>query len=392
VEIFVYIFWISVFLLVYPYLIYPPLLMVLTRLFGGKEAVAEDPKEWPNVSFIISAYNEEAVIQEKIENTLSLDYPEGKLDIIVISDASSDRTDEIVNEMADKHGNIKLVRQEERKGKSAGLNHGIKETTGDVIVFSDANAMFNNDAIKELTRYFSNPDIGYVIGAALYNENKDSEATESEGLYWKFELFVKELESKFYSVVGGDGAIYATRKGLFWDLKDDDINDFVNPLQIVSKGYRGIINPKAICYEDAAENFDKEFGRKRRIVNRSWRAVTRYLSWFSPIQHFKFLFELFSHKVIRWYSLLIMVITLLSNVAILLIQPTPLYVVTLLGQIAFIITALIGANLDARNKPMPKLVYLPYYFCFVNLAGILGIIDQFRGIRHATWEHVRETQ
>ncbi len=391
-EILIYIFWISLFLLIYPYLIYPFVLNILSKLFGANKKLAETNGNWPSVTFIISAFNEAAVLDEKIRNTLELEYPAEKLEIIVISDASDDGTDDIVKNWSKKEPRIKLVRQNERKGKSAGLNLGVAEAKGEAIVFSDANAMYKSDAIYELVKYFANPKIGYVMGAALYNDAGDNEATESEGLYWRFELFLKEMESRFYSVVGGDGAIYAIRRELFWTLKDDDINDFVNPLQIVSKGYRGIFNPQAICYEDAAEEFGKEFRRKRRIVNRSWRAVKRYISWFNPFRQFRFLFELFSHKVIRWFSMVILIAMFIANLLVVIFTPNIFYAITLGGMILSVLVALYGSALDGKNKPIPKLIYLPYYFFLVNYAALLGIWDETRGVRHSVWNHVRETQ
>lgn len=391
IDIAIYIFWLCLFLLVYPYLVYPLILKLLARFFSANGKLVENRENWPAVSFIISAFNEEQVIGEKLENTLALDYPADKLEIIVISDASDDRTDEIVRAWSEKDPRIRLVRQEERRGKSAGLNHGVQAARGEAIVFSDANAMYKRDAIYELVKYFVNPEIGYVMGAALYNDGGDNEATESEGLYWRFELFLKEMESKFYSVVGGDGAIYAIRRNLFWTLKDDDINDFVNPLQIVAKGYRGIFNPRAICYEDAAEAFGKEFRRKRRIVNRSWRAVKRYLGWFNPFRQFRFLFELFSHKVLRWFSMVILIAMFAANILLVTLSGHPFYAITLAGMLLTVGLALFGASLDGKNRPIPKLVYLPYYFFLVNYAALLGIWDETRGVRHAVWNHVRDS-
>lgn len=383
------IYWISLFLLVYPYLIYPILLIVLAKFFASNNNLKKLEHRWPTVTFFISAYNEEVVIEQKLNNTLALDYPDEKLEIMVISDASSDRTDEIVREWALKHPNIKLIRQAERRGKSAGLNLGVREARGEIFIFSDANAMYQKNAVYELVKYFDNADIGYVIGAALYNTNKDSMATESESLYWKFELFVKEWESKFYSVVVGDGAIYAIRNHLYWDLEEDDINDFVNPLQIVARGYKGLINQQAICYEDAGSDFRKEFRRKRRIVNRSWRAVKKYIGWFNLKSHKRFLFELFSHKVIRWFSLVILFIMFVANLLLVAFSPGLFYVITLVGQIVLGVLALIGFLLDGRNKVIPRIIYLPYYYYVVNTAALLGIIDEFRGIKHTVWEHIR---
>jgi len=384
-------FWLSAFFLIYPYIIFPVLLILLTKHFASNKHLKEIENKWPFVTFIISAYNEEQVISQKIQNTIELDYPKDKLEIIVISDASNDNTDDIVQDWAVKNENILLVRQNQRKGKSAGLNLGIRNAKGEVVIFSDANAFYKNDAVYELVKYFANPDIGYVIGAALYNEETGNESTESEGLYWEFEIFIKKIESRFYSVVGGDGAIYAIRRKLFWNLEDDDINDFVNPLQIVAKGYKGLFNPQAICYEDAAGDFQKEFHRKRRIVNRSWRAVKRYIGWFDVKSQFKYLFELFSHKVIRWFSMFFFVVMYLANLFILVVAPNLFYLLSFLLQSLLIVLALTGYYLNLQQKNIPRLAYLPYYYFLVNIAALLGIIDESKGVKYTVWEHVRES-
>ena len=388
-----YIFWVLVVLLVYPYLIYPALLKLMIKLGLRAGEPQSDSSNLPRVTFMISAYNEEAVIDEKLRNTMALDYPADKFEVIVVSDACDDRTDDIVREWSAKDARIKLVRQNERRGKSAGLNHGVAAATGDVIVFSDANAMYKNDAIRELVKYFGDAKVGYVMGAALYNQSEgDTEATESEGLYWKFELLLKKLESEFYSVVGGDGAIYAIRKGLFFPLRDDDINDFVNPLQIVSKGYRGIFNEKAICYEDAAEEFGKEFKRKRRIANRSWRAVKRTIGSYGILRDAPFLWELVSHKVIRWFSMPMIILLFLITLALVISSQNVFYTVALAAQIYMFAATFIGAKLDAQQQSIPKLIYLPYYFYLVYYAAMLGIWDERKGIKHAVWNHVRDAE
>jgi cellulose synthase/poly-beta-1,6-N-acetylglucosamine synthase-like glycosyltransferase len=343
----------------------------------------------PQVTLIISAYNEENIIKVKLENTLMLDYPTDKLEVMVVSDASSDKTDSIVKQFSEKYPNIKLIRQEQRLGKTSGLNLAVPNAAGELIIFSDANAIYDKNSIKELVKYFQDPEIGYVMGAALYNVEKDP-SSKSEGLYWKFELFVKKLETTFYSVVGGDGAIYAIRKELFWKLDKDDINDFVNPLQIVSKDFRGVFNPDAICFEDSAGDFKKEFKRKRRIVNRSWRAVKKYFVWFDLKKHFKFLFELFSHKVIRWFSFPVLLVAFISNLFIVLFNPTSIYIITLIGQVSFGFLTLLGIQYSSSNKEMPKIIYIPYYYSFVHVAALLGIIDETRGVKHTTWDHIRD--
>jgi len=387
-DIVITLFWISSFLVIYPYLIYPLLIRILAKTLPSKIANTNS-NELPTVTLIISAYNEEAVISKKLENACKLDYPEDLLEIIVVSDACDDRTDEIVQQWEDPR--TQLVRQQERKGKSAGLNLAMAAAQGDIIIFSDANAMYKKDALKEMVKPFSDPSVGHVVGSALYYESGGNEAKESEGLYWKLELWLKKQESDFDSVVGGDGAIQAIRRTLFTDLKADDINDFVTPLQVIAKGYRGIFNPKAICYEDAGDEFEKEFNRKRRIVNRTWRAALRYGSLLSPVRDAKYIFMLISHKVLRWFGLLFIIIATLLNAVILTHADTsPLYGLTMTAILASIILALAGRQMAAGKGALPRLIYVPYYFYFVHLSALLGIWDESRGVKHVTWQHIRK--
>ena len=234
----------------------------------------------PSVSLLISCYNEEAIIRQKLENALQLNYPAGKMQIVVISDGSTDRTDDIVAEF--QQSGIRLVRQEGRLGKTCGLNLAMTKIDSDIVVFSDANAMYHQDAIVRLVENFNDPSVGYVVGEARYVNTSTSSASTSENTYWQYEIMIKKMESKVHSVVGGDGAIYATRRELYEPLEQTDINDFVNPLQIIAKGYRGVYEPAAICYEDPAGDFAREFKRKTRIVNRSFSAILRIPAVLNP--------------------------------------------------------------------------------------------------------------
>lgn len=382
------IFWSAGMLVVYPYLIYPVLLRLLSRRHSPGQAVGGETE--PGVTLIVSAYNEQAVIRNKLRNSRSLDYPADKLEIIVVSDASSDDTDEIVREECALDGRIRLAVQPTRRGKSAGLNEAVELAKGEIVVFSDANAIYDRGALRELVGAFREPVVGYVVGAALYERAHGSEAAENEGLYWRFELWLKRLESACGSVVGGDGAIYAIRRALFRPLRDDDISDFVNPLQIVASGHRGVFNERARCYEQAGESFAKEFRRHRRIVNRSWRAVRRYAGLLNVRQHGRFLFMLLSHKVIRWLALPLILVAWLANCF--LLRTSPFYTVTLCLITASFLIAGLGAALEALGGRPPRAVSVLSYFYMANLAGTLGIWDEFRGKRHVTWDHVRKVE
>ena len=259
---------------------YPLLLRLLVRARGAKHVRQADIT--PKLSFLISAYNEADVIRAKLANTLALDYPAERLEIVVISDCSDDGTDAIVQEFAAR--GVILARQAERRGKTAGLNATIPTLTGDIVVFSDANAMYDADALRKLVRNFADPAVGYVTGEARYLLNGQAAADAGERAYWGYEMELKRLETQLGSMVGGDGAIYAIRRRLWRTLPEDSINDFLNPLQIVEAGWRGVYEPQAICYEETSGGFKSEYKRRVRIVSRSWRAVFQAAGVLNPFR------------------------------------------------------------------------------------------------------------
>jgi len=377
------VFWLCAGLVAYTYLGYPLFLYLFIHPREVDANSASDSS--PRVSFLISAYNEQAVIAQKLENALALDYPPSRLEIIVISDCSEDRTDDIVRGFAAK--GVQLVRQSERLGKSAGLNVGAQKAAGGILVFSDANAMYQPDAIRHLVKHFADARVGYVVGNARYTEKAgQTPSAESEGLYWKLETWLKQKESQFGSVVGGDGAIYAMRRQLFTPLRPTDISDLLSPLQIIAQGYRGLYEPAAICYEEAGDTFDKEFHRKVRIVSRSLNAVCRaprvLLPWSQP-RHW---YALVSHKVLRWFAPIFLITQL--GIALLLWRSS-FYGLAGLVQVGFYALAATGWAIESRSKA-PKMFYLPYYFCLVNTASLLGILKWLRGSLSPTWQTVRE--
>lgn len=376
------VFWTAATIIAYTYVGYPLLLYVMTR---QRRSISPAHSTWPQVTLIISAYNEKEVMAEKLHNALELDYPRDLLEILVVSDASDDGTDEIVTGF--EGHNLRLIRQTQRLGKSAGLNLGVGQARGEIIIFSDANALYEPDAIRNLVRHFSEPRAGYVVGNARYSERPGQSASaESEGIYWRLETWLKEKESLFGSVVGGDGAIYAIRRELFTPLLATDINDFLNPLQIVSKGYRGVYDKSAVCYEEAGDSFGKEFRRKVRIVSRSINAVFRaprvLLPWTQP-RHW---LALVSHKALRWLAPVFLLILFVATLALVKI---PLYQIALWLQGLFYGMALAGWKLE-RRIAAPQFLYLPLYFCIVNLAALLGLFRFLTGSLAPTWETIRQ--
>ena len=393
----IFIFWLASFLTIYPYVIYPLVVKLLATFFprdkegaSAKETSTDD--YCPSVTLIVSAFNEAPVIQSKMENSAAIEYCSDEFDVVVASDASDDGTDELVKAFSEKNPRIKLVRVEERSGKTDALNKVMKSVQTDITVFSDANAMYKPDAIQHLVQAFTDEGVGYAVGAARYydDEAAATDASKNETSYWDLELWIKQQESDFDSVVGGDGAIYAIRTPLYEQMDPADVSDFVNPIQIVAKGHRGVFVPEAECYESAGDTFAEEYGRKRRIVNQSWRAVVKHRKLLGFKRNLRFVFMLVSHKVIRWHSLLFIILAALANLYIVARTGSAFYILTLLAILGSMGAAAVAHFLSKQGKTVPRLLSAPYYFYLAAVAALAGIIQNFTGERYAMWDHIRE--
>jgi cellulose synthase/poly-beta-1,6-N-acetylglucosamine synthase-like glycosyltransferase len=377
----------SISTILYVYVAYPIILQLLSLLLKTKPA-RQDEMLIPEVSLIISCYNEVDVVKEKIENSLAIDYPKDKLKIIIVSDGSDDGTDEIAKQYST--AGIVLIRQEGRLGKTSAINLAMEQVTSEVVVFSDANAMYETDAIKKLVRNFADETVGYVVGAALYTDGKTSAAAASEDIYWRYEIKLKTLESKLHSVVGGDGAIYAIRRDLFIELDAKDINDFVNPLQIIAQGYRGVFDAEANCLEETAGDFSKEAKRKQRIVNRSFRGLMKVKEVMNPFKFGFFSFEVISHKLLRWLIPVFIVSFAFGSLFLSYENIHAFKIVTFLG-IIFLWLAQIGF-LKSRDKHSSPLFFIPYYFLMVNYYSLIGVITALSGNIQVTWSTPRTNE
>lgn len=370
---------------VYVYVGYPVLLWLAANFRPSPEVKCLDDHHAPTVTLIISCYNEATVIREKLENSLALDYPAGRLRILVVSDGSDDGTDDIVREYQTR--GVTLLRQEGRLGKTMGLNLAMEHVESDITVFSDANAVYASDAIRRLVEGFGSPKVGYVVGAALYTDSNAGASARNEGLYWRYELAIKRMESTVSSVVGGDGAIYAIRSQLWEPLDQRDINDFVNPLQLVAKGYRGVFRPEARCFEETAGDFEREVARKERIVNRSIRGLFRVRQVMNPLKTGAFAWQVISHKLLRW---LIPGFLMVGVVGSLLLSLAGYSVFQLLTLAAMTVLGLAYLGHSARDKNrLPFWMSFPYYFVAVNWYAVRGIVRAFRGETQVTWTSAR---
>jgi cellulose synthase/poly-beta-1,6-N-acetylglucosamine synthase-like glycosyltransferase len=375
-------FWVCAGLLVYTYFAYPGLLWLLT--VGRKVSRPDVPVEWPAVSVIIAAYNEVLVIRDKLENALSLDYPDQRLQIIVVSDCSDDGTDEIVKEFAE--GGVVLERTANRSGKTVAQNTGVKRADGDILVFSDANSMYDSSALRELVRALEDHCVGCVCGELTYLNPEDRSAGRGEGLYWRYEQFLKRRESILSSLVGANGAIYAVRKELFEDLTADMISDLVMPLRVWRRGTRVTYVPEALAYENTTHSFAEEFRRRKRIIARSLNGLMSQIAVLNPLKGM-FALQVFSHKVLRWAVPFILLTALVSSG---LRLEEPLYATMFWIQAGFYALALLGAVVPDRIARL-SFLYVATYFCAVNLGAFFGVLSFISGSRYAVWQPTRRS-
>lgn len=383
------IFWVVFSLLFYIYFAYP-LLLGFLALFRKKSTGLSETHEL-SVSLIIAAYNEEAVIGKKIENALMSDYPNVKLEIIVFSDASNDRTDEIVKSYTNK--GVKLLRIEGRKGKTFCQNEAIEIADGEIVVFSDANSMYEPDAIGKLVMHFADSRTGCVVGELRYRScgEENEIAVVGEAIYWRYEQVIKRLESQVASVVGANGSIYAMRKDLFEPLRPDAVEDFVRPLKVLQRGYKVAYEPSAVAWEETASESAKEFQRRVRIVNQSVYSIikdTALLCLLNPFRYGMFAIQLWSHKILRWLSGIFLLMLAVTN--ILLFDSGLIYVIALAGQGIFYLLAFWGFICEnIIKRPAPKVPHFAYYFCLSCYAMLNGIGKALRGSIMVTWESSR---
>jgi cellulose synthase/poly-beta-1,6-N-acetylglucosamine synthase-like glycosyltransferase len=375
------IFWLTLGTIFFTYFGYPLLILFFSLFIDNK---IEKGDIEPNVTFLITAYNEEKNITEKLENTLSLDYPKEKLEIIVASDASEDRTDEIVKEFADQ--GVILHRVEGRVGKTETQNQAVKIAKGNIIIFSDATTKYRKDAIRKLVRNYNDSSIGAVSGRYEYVNPTGAPVGIGTILFWKYENGIKAKQVKIKTVTGCCGCIYSVRRFLYEPLPRDIISDLVEPLKILEKGYRIAFEPEAVAYEETTETSKEEFGMRVRVISRGMYGLLSMRQLFNPFKYGFVSFQLFSHKVLRWMIPFMLPLLLISN---LFLVGQTFYKLSLIIQILFYIGALGGYLLDRMGKKA-KLLAIPLYYCVVNAASIAAFFRTIFGKKAIVWTTVRK--
>jgi len=371
------VFWTSIILLFYVYIGYPLLLNILPK----NKINESEFDELPSVTVIIPAFNEENAIAATIKNKLDQNYPKDKVSIIVVSDESEDETDDIVEAFSKNHSNVKLIRQIPRKGKTSGLNLAFQEISSEIIVFSDANSIFEKDAMKELVNTFADPSVGYVTGKMVYVNADGSMVGDGCSAYMKYENHMRELESAIGSVVGVDGGIDAIRTYLYSKLRADQLPDFVQPLKVVEQHKRVVYQSKAILTEDSLSDQGSEFRMRVRVSLRALWALSDMKHLLNPFNYGVFSFQLFSHKVLRYLAFVPLVLAFISNIA--LLGQGAFFNLVLLAQVAFYLLALYGNNNNADNN---KWVGLAHYFCLINFAAAIASLRFLKGEKIVIWK------
>lgn len=376
-------FWNSIIILFYTYVGYPVFLFFLNKILCGKSTKTEGAikDERLSVSILIAAYNEEKVIDHKINNCIALEYPSDLLDVWIASDGSSDSTNQIVKSYAEKNKRIHLL-EFPRTGKSGVLNQAMTYLESDIVVFSDANTEYSPDAIRKLISHFFDKNVGCVCGRLIYRNPGEVISGKGESFYWRYETALKKMESKLGHVAGANGAIYAIRRELFDFLPPKTINDdFMISMRIAKKGMKCIYEENAIAYEDVAPTMGSEFGRHIRDGAGHYIAIWHLLGLLNPLLGMRSLIY-WSHRILRWLAPFILILLFLVNVFLL---DMFLYRVFFVPHLVFYMLAITGL-IDMKNRRLPFFMYIPFYFCNLNLALFLGFCKVVIGRQKTTWE------
>ncbi len=369
------IFWLSIISIFYTYLGYP-LTLLLFSICRHVE-VRRDTSYLPPVTLVITVYNEETRIMEKIKNTLELDYPEERLQILFASDASTDSTDDIIARYAGR--GIKLVRSPVRKGKESAQRYAIEQATGDIIVFTDVATMLDKDAIRNIVSNFADPSVGCVSSEDRFIDEHGN--VSGEGFYVRYEMWLRSLESRVNSVVGLSGSFFAVKKEICTDWPTNIPSDFTTLLNSIKHGYRGISDPHSIGIYKNIKDEKKEFRRKVRTITRGISALMANKELLNPIYHGIFSWQLISHKLMRWKVPFFLVTAFLTSIYLALRSSFFRLVVT--AQLVFYFMAGLGSR--SSSSSVHPILKIPFYFVQANLAAAFAWIKYFKGEHFVTW-------
>jgi poly-beta-1,6-N-acetyl-D-glucosamine synthase len=385
-----FVFWISCGIVLYNYAGYAILAWLYNRLAGKYKTLAAPADYLPSISFIVAAYNEAGIIADKIVNSLELDYPAESIEFIVVTDGSTDDTPAVVSRFP----SVLLLHQAPRAGKSAAVNRTVAHARNEILIFSDANTMLNKEAIRNIARHYFDPTVGGVAGEKKVLSptagTVSADGGDGEGVYWKYESRLKQIDADFYSVVGAAGELFSLRRSLYEPLPSNAVlDDFILSLRVAGNGFRIMYEPGAFAMELPSFSIKEEQKRKVRIAAGGFQSIGMLTSILAFWRHPRLTYLYFSHRVLRWtLSPLCLGLAFLSSI-ILALQPAanPIFIAAAVAQTLFYGLA------AAYKLPLPgrlrKIAKIPYYFTFMNVSVILGFIRFCKGSQSAVWEKAR---
>jgi cellulose synthase/poly-beta-1,6-N-acetylglucosamine synthase-like glycosyltransferase len=374
------VFWLSAGLIGYIYLGYPMLLWLISLFIRASEPA---PSKEFSITLMITAHNEESSIEEKLRNTLALNYPRERLQILVVSDGSSDATDSIVKQfVAD---GVELIRIPKQLGKTHAQNIGVQSARGDLIVFSDATTHYVQDALSLIAGNYTDPRIGAVSGRYLYIDSTRSSSMGSGAqAYAGYDNTVRHLQSKIWSITGCCGCIYSVRRSIYTSLSANIISDLVQPLHVLKQGFRVVFEPRAIASESSTSSPAKEFSMRARVITRALRGFLSVSELLLPWRFPWIAFQIWSHKLLR-FSIPLFLLGMFSSSAALL--NIPMYRAVFGLQILFYAFALLASAFPLHHKWRP--LGVPLYFCTINAAAVAAVFQLIRGQQYTVWSPER---
>ena len=379
-----FLFWSCLGFIAYTYFIYPGLVMVFSRLFPGQPEVREG--EYPLVSMVVAAYNEEAVLEQKIQNCRQLDYPLERIEFLFGSDASTDRTNDILEAAAADDDQMRAFLYQQRRGKSGVLNQLVPEARGEILIFSDANSQYHPDAARRIAHWFSDPEVGGVCGRLRLINSTGEPGGEGEGLYWRYEDKIKQAEGELHSVISANGAIFSIRRELFSPLPTQRAvnDDLILTSAVIRQGKRVIYDPQAVAEENTSPDMKNEFRRKIRINLSSFNSLPEVGRILHPRYGFS-AWAFFSHKILRWMVPILGLGMLASN--LLLLTTGGIYPYLMGGQLLVYLGALLGFLGDlVWGVSGPFIAF--YYLAMINLAIVLGVWRTLFGEKKGAWGRI----
>ena len=379
------VFWSSVAALFYTYAGYPILVLIVSLL---RARIVKRAANEPSVSVIIAAYNEERAMRSKLENTFALNYPATKLEVIVASDCSTDRTDEIVHEFAPR--GVRLHRQPERLGKTAAQNEAVKLARGEVVLFSDATTLYQPNVLNVMMPDFADPSVGCVAGRLIYLDPAESVVGHGARSYWSYETFLKTHESRVFSLVGASGCLYAVRRDAYVPMYHEACSDFLIATKMVEQGLRTVFEPDAICTEETNRHAGKEMRMRVRVITQTFTDLWRHRAMMNPRRGGFYAVQLFSHKVLR-YFVPIFLFAMFGSSTVLALN-SRFYAAALAAQLLFYALAIGGWILELAGVGRLRMLALPQYFVLANVAAVIACYKFLSGERYSRWEPIREPQ